>query len=166
MQIKELQELVPLCNYERDHKIVTNWGKVSKIMNRTPTDCQNKWIRMQTKKLKKGPFTAEEDAIIKQRVPEWTDKGNGLWVSLEKELRRSAKSIGDRWETLNPEFNHGPWSQAEVDLFAIYLLISNLRMHNICNIRLPSWKGLWLNAHRRKTETATRQLPIGMKCHN
>ena len=36
-----------------------------------------------------SPFTAKEDAIIQQRVTEWGDKGEGLWVGLEKELGRS-----------------------------------------------------------------------------
>ena len=87
-------------------------------MNRTPATCKDKWKTMEAKKLKKGPFTAEDDAIIKQRVPEWGDRGDGLWVSMEKELGRSASDIRHRWtDKLDPaleEFKRGPWSDEEV----------------------------------------------------
>ena len=85
-------------------------------MNRTPIHCKNKWSSMEAKKLKKGPFTAEEDDIIKQRVAELGYNGDsrGLWASLEQALGRPATTIIGRWDVLDPEFNHGPWSREEV----------------------------------------------------
>ena len=75
-----------------------NWIEVSELMNRPPLACRNKWKWMQTKKLKKGPFTAEEDAIIRRRKAEWGDRGIGLWTSLGKELGRPGPAIGQRWK--------------------------------------------------------------------
>ena len=46
--------------------------------------------------MKLGHFTAEEDALIQQRVKEWGDKGNGLWVALENEMGRPYASIRHR----------------------------------------------------------------------
>ena len=60
-----------------------NWVEVSNLMHRLPHQCYDKWRYIQTKRMKEGPFTAEEDGIIKQRAAEWGDKGEGLWVSLE-----------------------------------------------------------------------------------
>ena len=80
-----------------NNKITTNWQEVSKLMNRTAKDCWQKWNSMQASRMKKGPFTAEEDAIIIQRVTEWGDKGKGLWVSLDKELGRPNYNIRQRW---------------------------------------------------------------------
>ena len=89
-----------LARARSSKKVTVNWQKVSQRMNRTPKDCQHKWNSMQASKLKKGPFTAEEDAVITQRVAEWGNKGIGLWVSLEKELGRSATIIGGRWRNV------------------------------------------------------------------
>ena len=90
------------------------------MMNRSPLECQSKWSQAHAKKLKKGPFTAEEDAIINQRVAEWGDKGEGLWVGLGKYLERPASAISNRWsDKLDPaleEFQRGPWSHEEVML--------------------------------------------------
>eukprot|EP00601_Ochromonadales_sp_CCMP2298_P018993 CAMPEP_0173318132 /NCGR_PEP_ID=MMETSP1143-20121109/27489_1 /TAXON_ID=483371 /ORGANISM="non described non described, Strain CCMP2298" /LENGTH=56 /DNA_ID=CAMNT_0014261347 /DNA_START=31 /DNA_END=198 /DNA_ORIENTATION=- len=39
----------------------------------------------------------EEDEMIFQRVLEWGDRGQGLWVTLEKELGRRADTIRQRF---------------------------------------------------------------------
>ncbi len=48
-----------------------------------------------------GQYTAEEDALIIQRVQECKDSNNlkGLWKGLERELNRATWSIGYRWTT-------------------------------------------------------------------
>ena len=76
-----------------------DWKAIGEELKRVPIDCQHKWKSILASQLKKGPFTAEEDALIRQRVAEWRDqgKGKGLWVSLEKEMGRSGKNIRDRW---------------------------------------------------------------------
>ena len=87
-------------------------------MSRSPRECQGKVRYIKCKIMKKGPFTAEEDAIIKQRVAEWGNKGNGLWVGLEKELGRPESDICKRWSRhLDPaleEFKRGAWLDEEV----------------------------------------------------
>ena len=97
-----LAELVPqyTSNENKNNRNSTsiNWSAISKIIKRRPVNCKDKWTSMQAKKLKKGRFTAEEDDIIKQRKAEWGDKGEGLWVSLKKELGRPAGVICTRWK--------------------------------------------------------------------
>lgn len=48
---------------------------------------------------KKGPFSAEEDEYVIQRVKEWVNqkRGNGIWVALQKEMGRKDKRISERW---------------------------------------------------------------------
>ena len=75
----------------------TDWKAVGMELGRAPKDCTNKYKLIQHSQMKKGPFTAEEDALIRQRVEEWGDKGNGLWVALEKEMGRPDSSIRSRW---------------------------------------------------------------------
>ncbi len=77
-----------------------DWKAIGQALGRVPLDCQDKWKGILTSKMKKGPFTAEEDALIRQRVMEWGDKGPGLWVSLQEEMGRPADIIGRRWKTI------------------------------------------------------------------
>ena len=92
--------------------------------------------------MKKGPFTVEEDAVIKQRVAEWGDKGKeGLWVSLGKELGRPSNLIATRWNnSLDPIFYRGDWSGAEEIIICCSKVIG---CHSICtvvifNFRFPN----------------------------
>ena len=91
-----IEGIIPIGRRSRS-RITTNWMEVSKQLNRTSRDCLNKWGCIQNSKLKKGPFTAEEDDIIIKRVTEWGDKRNGLWAGLEKELGRPRVNICARW---------------------------------------------------------------------
>ena len=83
------------------YKVMTqeriDWKAIGQVLGRVPQDCVHKWNSIQQSKMKKGPFTAEEDALIRQRVAEWGDKGNGLWISLQEEMGRSDKNIINRW---------------------------------------------------------------------
>ena len=74
-----------------------DWKAISQELGRVRQDCQNKWISILRGKMKKGPFSAEEDALIRQRVAEWGNKGPGLWASLQEEMGRSDANIRMRW---------------------------------------------------------------------
>ena len=75
----------------------TDWKAIGEELGRVPQDCSSKYNLIQSGQMKKGPFTAEEDALIRQRVEKWGDKGIGLWVALEKEMGRAGKHINKRW---------------------------------------------------------------------
>ena len=62
-----------------------------------PGDCRNKYAGLQNRERKKGPFTAEEDELIRTKVSEWGDQGVGLWKALEKEMNRDGRCISQRW---------------------------------------------------------------------
>lgn len=74
-----------------------DWKSIGRELHRVPKDCVTKWNSILFSKMKKGPFTAEEDALIRLRVVEWGDKGQGVWVSLSKELNRPNTTIFHRW---------------------------------------------------------------------
>lgn len=74
-----------------------NWNVISKELHRENSDCKNKWKLLLASKMKKGPFTPEEDAIIVQRVSDYGAGYKGLWVILEKELGRSSANVNHRW---------------------------------------------------------------------
>ena len=52
-----------------------------------------------TGELKSGRFSAEEDALVLQRVAEWGEDTakTALWASLEQELGRAAACIRKVW---------------------------------------------------------------------
>jgi hypothetical protein len=70
-----------------------SWRPVSDVLERSEHDCRDMWISIQARSMKRGPWTAEEGALVFQRVREWGDRGNGLWTSLSQEMGRSAKSV-------------------------------------------------------------------------
>lgn len=76
-----------------------DWAAIGQVLGRAPMDCKDKHNNMLASKMKKGPFTPEEDAVIVQRVREWGDRGQGLWVQLEQELGRRLSSVRQRWNT-------------------------------------------------------------------
>ena len=92
-------ELVP--HHVIPHKVMTqehtDWKAIGEQLGRAPHNCQDKYKSIQSGQMKKGPFTAEEDALIYKRVNEWGDKGKGLWEALQKEMGRSSGNIRARW---------------------------------------------------------------------
>jgi len=60
-------------------------------------ECIWQYEKSRNSTMKQGTFTSSEDAIIRRRVAEWGNQGNGLWKSLEAELGRPGKSISQRW---------------------------------------------------------------------
>ena len=78
----------------------TDWKTIGEKLGRVAMDCSNKYKLILQSQMKKGPFTAEEDTLICQRVEEWGDKGNGLWVALEREMGRPGQTISERWRTV------------------------------------------------------------------
>lgn len=74
-----------------------DWKAIGRELGRVPQDCYNKWKNILGSKMKKGRFTPQEDALIRQRMQEWGDKGQGVFASLEKEMGRSLFSLCQRW---------------------------------------------------------------------
>ena len=89
--------LVRACLAKLGFQGKIDWTRIGRELGRQPKDCQDKWRLILASKMKKGPFTLEEDALIRRRVEEWGDKGRGLWVSLQEEMGRRAFLIQHRW---------------------------------------------------------------------
>ena len=118
--VTSAQFLLPICSIRQEERLLelaqqylspahwdrrlktmtqerTDWTAIGRELDRVPKDCFVKYKSIQNSKFKKGRFTAQEDALICQRVDEWGDKGNGLWAALEKEMGRVANNIRQRW---------------------------------------------------------------------
>jgi hypothetical protein len=81
-------------------KCLINWVKISDSLNRNYRDCQHKWATISKQSLKSGSFTDTESDYIVRRVHEWGDKGPGIWITLEQEIGRKARSIQDKYNRL------------------------------------------------------------------
>jgi len=90
-------------------KKVIEWEPIARELNRSRGSCQQKWhnikrgIQAKSSELKKGPYSLEEDAIIRKRVAQWDKKGDkkrGLWSGLGRELGRTSTSVFDRGKIL------------------------------------------------------------------
>ena len=64
-------------------------------MQRNPHRCRDVWER--SKETSKGRYTAEEDALILERVKEQNSEGPGLWATLGRELDRPARTVRVHW---------------------------------------------------------------------
>ena len=91
----------------------TDWKTIGRELGRVPVDCYTRFKDIRKFQMKKGPFTAEEDALICQRVREWGKKGKGLWVALEKEMDRAGVSIRGRW-LIQRDLNSMHWTDEMV----------------------------------------------------
>lgn len=78
-------------------KVRIDWTAIGKQLDKKPMDCKTKWDLMKAQKMKKGAFAPDEDVYIILALKEWGDKGQGLWVNLQRDLGRSAASIRLRW---------------------------------------------------------------------
>lgn len=90
-----------------------NWKKISEnIPGRTDVQCLHRWQKVLKPGLLKGPWTPEEDNIVKENV-----KLHGLkcWSYIAKKLNgRLGKQCRERWfNHLDPNISKLPWSKDE-----------------------------------------------------
>jgi hypothetical protein len=81
---------------------------------RTHTQCLHRWSKVLNPEIKKGPWTAEEDAVLKAKCLEFGDKRK--WTKIAQFLPgRIGKQIRERWEhQLRPGIDKDrPWSLEE-----------------------------------------------------
>lgn len=103
-----MEELVPQCvikpHWCELRKVMakerTDWTAVAAHLNRIPKKCKAKWKSIQDSRKTIEHFTAEEDALIAQRVAEWGNKGRRLWSSLGREMGRDSSAIARRYRSV------------------------------------------------------------------
>ena len=89
------------------------WPEIAnKIPGRTPRQCYDRWNKYIKLKIKKGPWTPEEDERLLQAVGV---HGTENWPKIAKEIPdRTARQCRGHWNTChNPNLNKGPWTEEE-----------------------------------------------------
>lgn len=112
-----------------------DWVSIRQALQRTTSQCKTKWRVLCDRSAKRGRFTAQEDALIQQRVAEWfgvsentttnakttllvrsnltgdakfnTRARKGLWAALDRELKRKAGSVLKHWRGAQREYAKG-----------------------------------------------------------
>jgi len=94
-----------------DWKLVAAHGPAG----RTNTQCLQRWSRSLKPGLRKGKWTAQEDALLSELAQAIHPTGVVNWPELARKIiGRTSKQCRERWfEHLSPDVNHGPFSQEE-----------------------------------------------------
>lgn len=96
--MEERRDLLEGKNREEKASRLRAWMDIGAKLGRPHGQCKLKWRSELF--VKNVVFTAEEDALILQRVKEWGAGVKGVWGTLEKELNRDHNSVRLRWLTL------------------------------------------------------------------
>jgi hypothetical protein len=93
------------------------WTISSEMKTRTASQISCRWERSLDPNLVKGPFTPEEDKLIRQHV---NDNGPTDWIRVAAKVgHRSGKQCRERWfNHLNPVVSHADWTLEEDTLIS------------------------------------------------
>lgn len=89
------------------------WKAIAQeLTGRTDVQCLHRWQKVLNPSLTKGPWTTEEDQILKDKVSE---DGPRSWSTIALSLPgRIGKQCRERWHNhLNPGIKTGKWSEEE-----------------------------------------------------
>merc|ERR1712151_1193135 len=99
---------------------IPNWTKIAQhVGTRDNKNCRQHWnysLRPELKSLRKGKWTTEEDAKLRQLCMAHQCKNERVWGLISKEMgyARNHKQCRDRWcNHLDPSLRHGPWTSEE-----------------------------------------------------
>jgi len=121
-QLRATVERFEAAGQAKDWKLI---AKVAFAGARSDTQCLERWERVLKLGLVKGPWTPEEDDVVRRAVEQSRRRhGSGLdcnWAEVAKLLPgRLTKQVRERWQNhLNPALVKSPWTEEED-----YLLVS------------------------------------------
>ncbi|GMI12744.1 hypothetical protein TrLO_g15704 [Triparma laevis f. longispina] len=90
-----------------------NWKKIADdLPGRTDVQCLHRWQKVLRPGLVKGPWTPEEDELVKELVGKY---GQKKWSFIAKQLKgRLGKQCRERWYNhLNPTIKKSEWTEDE-----------------------------------------------------
>ena len=109
---KILREVVLKNGAKNWKKIATAFNSSLQGSNRSAQQCSNRWLRYLKPGLKKGLWTSEEDATIREMVE---NMGSNKWSRIAKRLPgRNGRQCRIRWSyDLDPSIKRGAWTAEE-----------------------------------------------------
>lgn len=133
------------------------WVELGSCLNRTSVAVYTHWSSVLNPALKKGAWTKEETEYLKAAVEEGGD--NPPWKLIVQHLGRSANSVRDKWNLMNPLITKGAWTVDE-DKSLLVAVKSALDKN-----QKPKWDdaGVFLKKKKKKIGDI---LVIGLNAHN
>ncbi|KAJ2890127.1 hypothetical protein IWW38_004303, partial [Coemansia aciculifera] len=89
-----------------------SWPRIAMLVpGRTNKSCRKRWFHSLDPSLHKGPWTSEEDALLRQRVMQFPSQ----WSRVAEGITgRTDDQCAKRWrESLDPEIDRGKWRPEE-----------------------------------------------------
>lgn len=103
-----------------------NWKSIAaKMTGRTDVQCLHRWQKVLNPELVKGPWTEEEDDMVRKLVAEY---GARSWSVIAQQLKgRIGKQCRERWHNhLDPSINKGRWTEVEDEqIIALHKKLGN-----------------------------------------
>ena len=115
-----------------------NWKGIAEMLGtlRNDVQCLHRWNKVLKPGLHKGPWSEEEDAIVKYMVME---HGVGVikWSVIASQLQgRIGKQCRERWfNHLDPTIKKGEWSETEDNVVFEAQLVFGNRWSEIAKVR-------------------------------
>ncbi|KAI1119479.1 hypothetical protein F5Y14DRAFT_5190 [Nemania sp. NC0429] len=99
---------------------VKDWNRIAdQLPGRTNKDCRKRWINQVCGGLRKGAWTAEEDARLREAMSTHGQK----WTLIANAVgSRSADQCAKRWQhSLDPKLERGNWTAEEDEKLLMYV---------------------------------------------
>ncbi|KAJ3439402.1 homeodomain-like protein-related [Anaeramoeba flamelloides] len=93
-----------------------DWDLIAEyLLDKDPTQCLHRWKKVLNPELKKGPWTKEEDGLLKKTVKSYGDLN---WKFISSHIpKRTSKQCRERWKNkLDPSINHSAWTKEEDEI--------------------------------------------------
>ncbi|KAI0420598.1 hypothetical protein F5X98DRAFT_331339 [Xylaria grammica] len=137
-----------------------NWHQVANhLPSRTNKDCRKRWHYQIACKIRKGPWTAEED----QRLRDAVQKHGTKWNKVSGDVgTRNGDQCWKRWnDNLDPAIDHSPWSGKEDTLLLEAVQMMGRNWSDIVGRHFPrrtalSAKNRFTLLNRPRASTRTR----------
>ncbi|KAI9506462.1 Homeodomain-like protein, partial [Coemansia spiralis] len=89
-----------------------SWPRIAMLVpGRTNKSCRKRWFHSLDPSLHKGPWTADEDELLRERVAQFPSQ----WSRVAEGIQgRTDDQCAKRWrESLDPEIERGKWKPEE-----------------------------------------------------
>ena len=133
---------------------------------RSEAQCGQRWAKVLSQGLRKGQWTEEEDAVVREQVALGGGPYVVKWTEVAEKLSgRLGKQVRERWQNhLDPELSKEPWQEHEDQLLVSLQAVMGNKWSEIARAFAGrsenSVKNRW-NSKQRKSLAAERKLRTG-----